>query len=89
MLVLNFLNRSCMLLQSAAIVHNIVVKKLLVGKKKTAHVKQNLFDMSCYFSVVFNICLQGVVGKVLNTGETFCSLENVVLQETYCFLTSC
>ena len=78
-----------MLLQSAATVHNIVVKKLLVVKKITVCVKQNLFDMSCYFSVIFNICLQGVVCKVSNTGETFCFLENVVLKVTYCFLTSC
>ena len=89
MLVINFLNWSRTFLQSAAIVHNIVVKNLLVDKKITARVKQNLFDMSCYFSVIFNICLQGVVCKVSNTGETFCFLENVVLQVTYCFLTSC
>ena len=76
-------------LVESAIVHNIVVKKPLVYKKITALVKQNLFDMSCYFSVIFNICLQGVVGKILNTGETFCFLENLVLQATYCFLTSC
>ena len=66
------------------------MKKLLVDKKITACVKQNLFDMSCYFSVIFNICLNiCVVCKVSNTGQTFCFLENVVLQVTYCFLTSC